>query len=168
MTQNGSFKSSLKPEYYEKSCYEFVNVSRQGGAMVIGAFFGGIPGMMLGAGIAEVGSNKVCGIDVDQAIRICTLQSLNSFSQIKGSRLDEEDAPVFLSVTVVPMYKEGSVLGMGIVVNENILGKEYRVNVNNQEWNMDDKGGWYLYRENIPEPEFRGKYYRYIEKKATY
>lgn len=140
-TQNGSFKSILKDKYSEKSCYKFTNES---GELKL--------------------SIMVAGIDVDQAIRICTVQALKTFSRIRANRLTNEGLATIPSILAIPRYREGAIVGIQITVIENIPHKEYRLSINNQEWTVAGEGRWHLSRENISDSESWSKHVRYTEK----
>lgn len=160
VSENGSFRKSLKEEYYVKKCYQYTSSAQETGLTVAGWVLLGIPGAIGGAVVSDALSPVVCNQDIDEAIRECVNRAY-TYSQGYICRQQESAQP--LGILVSPCYFKGEAMGALIQISENIPDKEILTFKTYQEIGLNAQKKVSVIRENIPEDEFELERARQID-----
>jgi len=160
-SDNGSFRNSLKSEYYKKDNYILDTLSgSQVAGDIIGIFAFGLP---LGS-IAEYSKPRkmMNNVDIDEVIqhgRIAAyLLNIHAIRYIKlnkdGLRPNKDDDK--LMVFFYRIYVDGQTRGFKIIIREEIVDKKFFNFITYQEISINKKGE-FIIRENVSEKEAERK-----------
>ena len=156
-SDNGSFRNSLKSEYYKKDNYilDTFSGSQVAGDM-IGIFAFGLP---VGS-IAECSKPRqmLNNVDIDEVIQdgriTAYLLNIHAIRYIRlnkdGLRPNMDDDK--LMVLFYRIYVDGKTRGFKIVIIEELAGKKFFSFITYQEISINKKGK-FIIRENISEKE---------------
>lgn len=156
-SNNGSFRNSLKSEYYKKDNYilDTFSGSQVAGDM-IGIFALGLP---LGS-IAEYSKPRqmLNNVDIDEVIQHGrTTAYLLNIHAIRYIRLNKDELRPNkdddkLMVFFYRIYVNDKTKGFKIIIQEELAGKKFFNFITYQEVSVN-KEGEFIIRENIPEKE---------------
>ena len=156
-SNNGSFRNSLKSEYYKKDNYilDTFSGSQVAGDM-IGIFALGLP---LGS-IAECSKPRqmLNNVDIDEVIQRGRIAAyLLNIHAIRYIRLNKDELRPNkdddkLMVFFYRIYVDGKIKGFKIIIQEELVGKKFFNFITYQEISMNKKGE-FIIRENISKKE---------------
>lgn len=160
-SDNGSFRNSLKSEYYKKDNYILDTFS---GSQVAGDMIGILAlGLPLGS-IAEYSKPRkmMNNVDIDEVIQHGRITAYHlNIHAIRYIRLNKDDLrPNMdddkLMVFFYRIYVDGKTKGFKIIIQEELVGKKFFNFITYQEVSINKKGE-FIIRENVSEKEAERK-----------